>query len=124
MAAAASKKGYDGPDRRTHPASDRRHNIFGCCFEHSGMLERISTIETKTDSLESKKFLSSEDYWRSTAILVSIVVAILSASVYFSFQAGQALREIQAAQATISLQISYLLGDVKELKGKMANKNR
>lgn len=115
-ASAAAAKRYDGPDRR-HNGGDRRHGSgCGSCFEHSGILQRIASVEDKTSDLESQGFLSHQSYWWTTGILVSIFVAILSASVYATFSASEALREVKASQTALSIQIGYIQKDIEQLK--------
>lgn len=112
----AAHKKYDGKERREFPISDRRHQAIANCLEHSGLVQRINNVEDKTDSLENEKFLSTKNFYWIIGILLSILISILSATFYTSLQASQALREVQAAQITISLQIQYLQQDIEKMK--------
>lgn len=116
MAAAAAKK-FDGEDRRRLPASDRRHT--GCCYSHSGIVERVSSLEQKTGELQDEGFLSTAAYYWTTGTLVAILIAVLSASIYATFEASQALEEVRTAQVTLSVQIGYLQRDIDAIKKKM-----
>lgn len=111
-----AQKSYRGPDRRTSPFSDRRAFFPGNCLEHSGLVQRIENVEQKTDHLENQGYLTLANYWWTTGILVSILVSVLSASIYTTFQAGEELRKVQAAQNTLIVQIDYLQDEIKELK--------
>lgn len=111
-----AQKNYSGPDRRIAPFSDRRSFFPGNCLEHSGLVQRIENVEHKTENLENQGFLTLANYWWTTGILVSILVAVLSASIYTTFQASEALREVKAAQNTLIVQIDYLQDDIDELK--------
>ena len=116
-ASAAAAKKFEGPDRRRLPASDRRN--FSCCYNHSGMAEKISGLEERMSALESEGYLSTAAYYWTTGTLVAILIAVLSASVYATFQASEALREVRTAQVTLSVQIGYLQRDIDAIKKKM-----
>lgn len=108
---------YTGQERRIRPINDRRCDTN--CLEHSGLYQKVANLEAKTDHLESEGFLTSTAYRWTTGILVSILISILSATVYATFQASEALREVKAAQHTLSLQITYLRETMEELKKKV-----
>lgn len=114
----AAHKKYDGNERRAFPISDRRHQAAANCFEHSGLIQRIINIEDKTDDLENEKFLSTRSFYWIIGVLLSILTAVLSFTFYNSLQASQTLRQVQAAQVTISMQIQYLQKDVETIKKK------
>lgn len=111
------QKRYSGPDRRAFPISDRRDTCANC-MDHSGLVQRMNNVESKTDFLESEGFLTSASFRWIIGILISIVVTILSASFFMAYEASQALREIKAAQVTMNMQISYLRSDIETIKRK------
>ena len=113
---AASKK-YTGPERRIRPINDRRCELN--CFEHSGLVQRISNSEKSINEIHNAGFLSSTTYWLSTGLLVSILIAVLSASLYATFQAGEALRKVQDAQMTLMIKMDFLQHDIEQLKRKV-----
>lgn len=112
---------YSGPERRTYPVSDRRQNCQNC-LDHSGLIERMNNIENRTDHLENEEFLTSRSFRWIIGILVSIHVAVLSATLYVSFESNQALRDVKSSQTTLSLQISYIHKEIEGLKRKMTTK--
>lgn len=107
---------YNGPERRIRPINDRRCEMN--CFEHSGLVERISENERSIRQIEGAGFLSVSQYRWTTGLLVSILIAVLSASLYTTFQASEALRQVQSSQYTLSVQISYLQKDIEDMKKK------
>lgn len=113
---AASKK-YTGPERRIRPINDRRCDLN--CFEHSGLIERLSENERSINKIESAGFLSVSQYRWTTGLLVSILIAVLSASLYATFQAGEALRKVQDAQMTLMIKMDFLQHDIEQLKRKV-----
>lgn len=113
---AASKKKYDGPDRRALPISDRRFPGSINCYEHSGLVQRICNIENRTDHLENEGFLTGTSFRWIIGILISIVVAVVSASFFLAFETGKTLREVKASQITLSVQIGFLQDDIEEMK--------
>lgn len=113
----ASKR-YSGPDRRAFPISDRR-DICANCMDHSGIIQRVNNVENKTDSLEDEKFLSTNSYYWFTGIMLSILISVLSATVYTTFQAGETLRQVKEAQIALSVQIDFVQQDIEELKRKV-----
>lgn len=110
-------KRYTGPERRIRPINDRRCEMN--CFEHSGLVQRVTNIEDRTDDIEKQGFLTIAAYRWTTGLLVSILIAVLSATLYSTFQASEALRAMQAAQLTLSVQISYLQDDIEDFKRKV-----
>lgn len=112
-----AKRSYNGPERRARPVNDRR--CGSDCVEHSGIVERLLSVEQKTKAIEKADYLTTSNYWLSTGLLVSILIAVLSASVYATFQASEALREVKAAQVTLSVQIGYLQRDIEAIKRQM-----
>lgn len=113
------KKGgiYTGPERRIRPINDRRCDLN--CPEHSGLVEKVANIERKTNTIEKADYLQTSTYWLSTGILVTILIAVLSASLYATFQAGEALRKVQDAQMTLIIKMDFLQYDIEQLKKKV-----
>ena len=113
------KNAYDGPDRRAFPISDRRTICAITCHEHSGIAERLNNVEDKTDSLESEKFLRTNSFYWIIGVLLSILVSVLSASLYATFQAGEALRQVKENQVALSVQLTFLQKDIEDIKKKV-----
>lgn len=105
---------YNGPERRIRPINDRRCELN--CFEHSGLVERISENERSIRQIEGEGFLTSAAYRWTTGILVSILISILSATIYATFQASEALREVKAAQQTLAFKMDFIKADIEDLK--------
>lgn len=105
---------WEGYERRVRPINDRRcdHN----CFEHSGLAERMDNLEIKTSGIEKQGFLTISAYRWTTGLLVSILIPILSASLYTTFQLSETLREIKSAQQTLNLEMDYLKKHLEDIK--------
>lgn len=113
---AASKK-YNGPERRIRPVNDRRCELN--CFEHSGLVQQIASIEDRTDDIERQGFLTIAAYRWTTGILVSILIAVLSASLYTTFSASEALRKVKENQVKLMIKMDFLQHDIEQLKQKI-----
>lgn len=111
------EKIYNGPERRIRPINDRRCEMN--CFEHSGLIERVAENERSINKIESIDFLSVSQYRWTTGLLVSILIAVLSASLYATFQAGEALRQVKEAQIALSVQLTFLQKDIEDIKQKV-----
>lgn len=105
---------YEGRERRVRPINDRRCDQN--CFEHSGIIERLDHIETKTETIERQGFLTISAYRWTTGILISILIPVLSASLYSAFQFGEALREIKSAQYALNIELDHLKKSIDEIK--------
>ena len=112
-----SKQGYNGPERRIRPINDRRCDLN--CFEHSGLVERIAENERSIRQIESAGFLSMSQYRWTTGLLVSILIAVLSASLYTTFQAGEALAKVKDNQVKLMIKMDFLQYDIEQLKKKV-----
>lgn len=110
------KNVYIGPERRTRPINDRR--CCQNCSEHSGMLEKICALEGKANTFENAGFLTISTYRWTTSVLLSILLSVLSASVYFTFQTVEALREVRISQDSITMKMDFLKADIEVLKKK------
>lgn len=111
------EKEYIGPERRIRPINDRRCEQN--CLEHSGIAERMSENERSIRQIESAGFLSVSQYRWTTGLLVSILIAVLSASLYTTFQASEALRKVQDNQVKLMIRIDFLQNDIEQLKRKV-----
>jgi len=112
-------KDYNGPDRRSFPISDRRSVCAITCHEHSGLFERLNNVEEKADHLEAENFITSSSFRWIIGILLSILISVISASVYATFSAGEALRQVKEAQIALSVQLSFLQKDIEDIKRKV-----
>lgn len=108
---------YTGPERRIRPINDRRCELN--CFEHSGLVERVSNNETKIDKMVGEGFLTASTYRWTTGLLVSILIAVLSASLYATFQAGEALAKVKDNQVKLMIKMDFLQYDIEQLKKKV-----
>ena len=108
---------YTGPERRIRPINDRRCDLN--CFEHSGLVQRVANIEERTDDIEKQGFLTTAAYYWTTGILVSILIAVLGASLYTTFSASEALRAVKENQVTLMIKIDFLQNDIEQLKRKV-----
>ena len=113
------KNAYDGPDRRAFPISDRRTICAITCHEHSGIAERLNNVEDKTDGLENEKFLRTNSFYWIIGILLSILVSVLSATLYTAFQTSEALRQVKENQVALSVQLTFLQKDIEDIKKKV-----
>lgn len=108
---------YNGPERRIRPVNDRRCDLN--CFEHSGLVERITENERSLRQIEGAGFLSVSQYRWTTGLLVSILIAVLSASLYTTFQAGEALAKVKDNQVKLMIKMDFLQYDIEQLKKKV-----
>lgn len=113
-----NKSSYNGPERRSQSISDRR-NISLNCLEHSGLQQKINSLESKIAHFETMDYLTTSSYRWTTGLLVSILITILSANIYNYAKMNENLRELKSSQLTLSIQIGYLQKDIEALKGKM-----
>lgn len=113
------KKGgiYTGPERRIRPINDRRCEMN--CFEHSGLVQRVSNAENRIDDIERTGFLSVSQYRWTTGLLVSILIAVLSASLYTTFKASEALAKVKDNQMKLMIKMDFLQYDIEQLKKKV-----
>lgn len=108
---------YTGPERRIRPINDRRCDLN--CFEHSGLVQRVSNAENRIDDIERTGFLSVSQYRWTTGLLVSILIAVLSASLYTTFQASEALAKVKDNQVKLMTKMDFLQYDIEQIKKKV-----
>lgn len=82
-------------------------------------MQRVSNAENRIDDIEGTGFLSVSQYRWTTGLLVSILIAVLSASLYTTFQASEALRKVQDNQVKLMIRIDFLQNDIEQLKRKV-----
>lgn len=107
---------YAGPDRRIRPVNDRRHMN---CLEHSGLVERVANVEERTEFFEKEDYLTTAAYYWTTSLLVTILLTILSATLYTAYQGTEALREVKISQSVMNQNIDQMQEDLNELKRKV-----
>lgn len=100
-----------GKERRTCPNS-------GACLDHAGILERVYTLQKRSDDLDRKNYVPWANFKWTIGLIVSTLISLFGISIYISIDVKDKVNDIRTKQETTLIQLIQIKDEIDDLKQK------